>query len=354
MKIILWGMLTGVIAMLRLNMLSIFLGFYIIIGIELIAKKEFKEIFRWIGFGILGVVITIIPVIIYLVKTDCLMECLDSAYFGIMDGFTKRDALYKLKAFNSMSVQFNCSFGMILILSFLIGGTILILTRKINGRENKKYIWGIIIASIINIYANTIASADQMHYMITFIPILCMCISVIIKVYDKLQRKYIEKSIILGALICVISIYGYSKYLEMTFKDYPLADKIGKGLDIYINLESDKDDLIQFIGGRAEAVGANYRNKRFAASKYSYLPLWNTFSVERKQEIVNEVAQDLKENKPKLIFICEYSLTGERKTDEEFYMLLEDKIGWEEFLNKNYIQEESGLFKTMYRIYKRK
>lgn len=90
LEISLWGILTGLIAMLRLNMLSIFLAFYIVIGIDLIRKKEIKEIFRWIKFGLLGFIISIIPVLIYLITNNCLLECLNSAYFNIMERICRK------------------------------------------------------------------------------------------------------------------------------------------------------------------------------------------------------------------------------------------------------------------------
>ena len=79
-KIIIFGILTGLIMQLRLNILAVFLAIFISITIDLIIKKQFKEILRWLLFGIIGVVTSLLPSLVYLVKNDALIECLNTSY----------------------------------------------------------------------------------------------------------------------------------------------------------------------------------------------------------------------------------------------------------------------------------
>ena len=96
-----------------------------------------------------------------------------------------------------------------------------------------------------------------------------------------------------------------------------------------------------------ESVGANFATKRLSASKYSYLPLWHSFTRERKSIMTNELLIDLKEKKPKLIMICKYN-----NNENEFNDLIKDKESWNRFLKENYIKDNESI--KYYTIYKRK
>ena len=336
-EIIIWGILVGIISLLRLNMLSIFLGFFVIIGINLVIKKEFKEIFRWIGFGILGFCITIMPIVIYLIKSNALIDCLNSAYFNIMSGFNSGTVEHKIRNLINMFLEFNESQAFILILSFTITSMVLIIAKKITKKEYKLYIYGIILTIIINSYANSIAGAHQMHYMLTFIPILAMCIALSIKVFDKIQLLYLHKLIVVVVIGGYLSYLGYNQYIHTCKirKNVDYQSTIAGFMEQSVKYVASPDECIQIIGGRAEATGTNYRAQRLAASKYSYLPLWTSFTKERKQEMTSKLIEDIKNNRPKIIMICKY---GEYLM--EFNESIIDKEDWQNFINDNYIEQD--------------
>ena len=183
-EIVVWGILVGIIASLRLNILAIFLSFFIVIGVNLILKKQFKEILRWLGFGIIGFVIGIMPSAIYLIKNNVLIDCLNNAYFNVLDSFNSGTVIDKIQVLNSMLYDFNVSGGMIILLAFTITSIALIINKNITKSEYKLYICGTILAIIINSLANSIAGTHQIRYMMTFIPILTMCIALGMKLYE--------------------------------------------------------------------------------------------------------------------------------------------------------------------------
>lgn len=162
----------------------------------------------------MGFLIPIIPTSIYLIAKNSLIECLNISYFGIMSGFETGDLLYKISIIKKMLLDISQTGAIILILGIIIGGTLLIITKKITEKPYKKYIIGVILAIIINTYANMIAGSDQLHYMITFIPIMCMCIALAIKAYEQIKLNPKVKSILLAIIILSVSlmrIYKISK-----------------------------------------------------------------------------------------------------------------------------------------------
>lgn len=228
------------------------------------------------------------------------------------------------------------------MLIVIISGVILILGKKINETGYKKYIWGTFLAIIINSYANSIAGAFQMHYMLTFIPLICICSGLFIRICDKIPIKYILKVILVTIIVIATSLLPYELYIEITYKRTKKVPENAYAAIIiqYIEKTTNPDDLVQFIGGRVEATQANYKSKRLSASRYSYLPLWPTFTKERKSEMTNELVGELKETKPKLIIICNYSNKNSDPISDkdEFYELIEDKESWNKFLEEIYLE----------------
>ena len=188
-----------------------------------------------------------------------------------------------------------------------------------------------------------------MHYFLTFIPILAIVIALGIKLYDTIKISYWKKIILLVIVVLSLSYNGYKDYIfhciEKTKK--VSENSLNVVIQQYIEDKTNEEDLVQMIGGRMESVGANFATKRLSASKYSYLPLWHSFTRERKSIMTNELLIDLKEKKPKLIMICKYN-----NNENEFNDLIKDKESWNRFLKENYIKDNESI--KYYTIYKRK
>ncbi len=138
-QIVILGILTGLISLLRLNMLAIFAAMFITIGVILIWKKEFKEIARWLICGIIGFVIAITPSIIYLVKNGALMSCLNTAYFDILSGFNAGSILDRLEALKNMLAIMNPTGVITVTILFFAIMAIINLIGKL--RKDGKYIY---------------------------------------------------------------------------------------------------------------------------------------------------------------------------------------------------------------------
>ena len=339
LKILIFGILTGLILQIRLNILAIFLAIFIIIALNLAFNKKFIEILRWLAFGLIGVLISIIPSLIYLLKNGVLVECLNTAYLNILNGFNVRTTTDRVISLLSMIKKVNISYVLFVIAEFFTISIILIIFKKIN-KHNKIYFWTTILAIAINLYANSISGAIHMHYFITFIPVIVMMMGTIFGILKEMNcdnKKIVNILITIIILISVInSCRYYKKFCNVLIN--PENNKFATEIQEYIKNNSEENDLVQLIGGERESVSANFETKRLAASKYSYLPLWDTFTENRKREIAEELIKDIELNVPKLILICKYN--GDY---EEFNGLIEDKQDWNRFLQGNYDIDEKSV-----------
>lgn len=342
--IIFFGILTGLIAQLRLNLLAIFLVMFIAIGITLLVNRSYKQILRWILYGLIGVTISIIPSLIYLIKNGALLDCINSAYLNILNGFNVGSIGDRLNSVFKMIKIVNISGVVFFTIFFIIIICPLINFTKNTKREIKLYNVAIILSMLLNLYANSVSGAVHMHYFFTFIPIIVMLVGVIIRQFDKLPIETLIKVLLLIFLIGILTCKSYIIYCNV-FLRTPNNNILQTQIDDYIYSNTEEEDFVQLIGGSNESVGANFRTERLSASKYSYLPLWRTFTKERKEIMTNELIEELKNNVPKLIFICKQN---EREVNE----LIENKEEWKAFLEENYNTDTNTI--KEYIIYTRK
>lgn len=335
-NIIILGICSAALAMLRLNILLIFLPLFIVIGIRLIIQKRIKEIGKWLLYGLLGFVLLIVPMTIYLLINGAFIECMNSAYLQIMGSFNTEG---RIEAVIEMLTRLNkTTWAATFMIIFVVIGVIAIISRKIKNKDVKYILIGSILTILINIYANSLSGAAQMHYFITFIPIIILSIAVVLYVIETNKKKKIifGVGIVLVFLALIVSFNNYyilAKIIE--FRAIPREEVTSYQIKKYIFENTEKEEKVQMIGGGVESVTANYSTQRFAPTRYNYLPLWNSFKKEKKEEIVNEVVNKLEEENPRLIIIhnSEY---------QEFNSLVQEKEKWNDFLNENYrVDKES-------------
>lgn len=346
-EIIIWGFCSAGLTLLRLNILLIFLPLFIIIAIVLVKQKRIKEIPIWILYGLIGFLIFMIPMVIYLIVNNSLVECLNSAYLQIMSGFNTGTGLDKFLALKKMMIQMNdATKAGILMILFVFVSIGLMIAEKVKNKNICYLLIGTILMIIINMYANSLSGAVQMHYFITFIPIVFLVTALLLYgINEHKDNKIIKISgiivILIGIAISGINYYNMSK--DIITKATSSEGMFTQLIRNYILENSEPTDKVQMIGGGNESVTANYKTRRLSPTRYNYLPLWNSFKDERKAEIVNEVTTTLMQEKPKIIMICE-------NVFEKFNSLIDNKENWDEFLSENYeIDNESILFYTIYK-----
>lgn len=345
-NIIVLGVCSAALAMLRLNILLIFLPLFVVIGIRLIIQKRIKEIGTWLLYGIIGFAILLVPMAIYLAVNGALIECVNDAYLQVLNSFHTGD---RVKAIEDMMTTLNKNtFAATFMKIFVVIGAIALISRKIKNKDLKYILIGSILAILINIYANSLSGAAQMHYFITFIPIIFLAVAILMYSISFNKKSTILK-IIAVIVIIMATLVGANNYYilhkQIVKRKNPLPNNnIIYQIRNYIIENSEIDDTVQMIGGGTEAVTANYKTRRLAPTKYSYLPLWKSIKIDTMRNTVNEVVDKLFIKKPKIIFICDAHL-------ELFETLLNNKDSWQEFLNENYEKQDNTI--EYYTIYKK-
>lgn len=348
-NITLWGICCAGIALLRLNMLLVFLPLFIMIATILWHRKREKEIIIWLLYGVLGFLILIVPMGIYLCVNNALLECLNSAYLQILNGFNSGSAIDKIKALIKMLTILDLeTAGSTLTLFFSIVAIAILCSRKLKNKVESNLLIGALLMIFTNLYTNSLSGAVQMHYFITFIPIMIYILALVLYGINENKNSKVVKIggiilLVLGILVCGKSYcdLGQDILERLSDNNKVIEYKIRK----YIIENSTETDKIQMIGGRNESVTANYQTKRLAPTRYNYLPLWNSFKRERKEKIVNEVVEEIKKEKPKIIMVCLLN-------EEEFNSLVHNKEDWEQFLNQDYNRSLKEI--EFYDIYTRK
>ncbi len=231
----------------------------------------------------------------------------------------------------------------ILIIGFILITLVFIIAKKIEEKPIKYLSIVSMFMLIINLYANSLSGAVQMHYFITFIPIMFVVVALILYAVKKMKNNGLVKILGISAVV-LISILNYYNLTNKIIERYN-SISFSQIVDKYILENSNETDKVQMIGGSGESTGANSRTKRLAPSRYNYLPLWDTFVQERKIEIVNEVVEDIIKEQPKIIMISNLA-------NEEFNLLVENKEVWNNFLENNYKIFEEDI--PLYIIYKLK
>ena len=343
--IVIWGMCTGAIAILKLNVDLIFLGLFMAIGIYYIKNKKEKEIIRWIKYGILGFIIIIVPFLIYLVSKGALVECLNSCYINCVSSFKKIPFQEMIINYLNMLKYINNSCAMTLTLVFIITASMFLIFKKINNKENLYLVLGTLLATLLNICSTMISSYVYAHYFVTFIPIVLLEITIILKILNE-RIKVKVKKYILCIFIILLTVSSYTDTIKqvkfnLTY-EIPETTNYTK-IQEYIVNHTNEDDTVQLIGGMTESVSANFKTKRLAASKYSYL-LGETFQENVRYDMVAKLVEDIYNNFPKLIFI-------NNNSENNFYNFQEDKEKWKEFILKEYEIDSASI--EGYTIYRK-
>ena len=331
-QIVFLGITTAWIAMIRINLLSIFLGAVISILIELLFEKKFKKIWTWLFYGSTGFGLAIVPYVIYFIKNNAFFECMNSVYFGVMSGFNTGGIANRLSTTFLLLKDMNITFSVTLmfILSFVF--VIKIIKNKNSNIEKFIMIFSI-LSFIINTYAISLSGYEQVYYCISFIPIIAVffgwLLNIIIK--NNVDYKYFknkERDILLIGIILIIILPQYLFFVgKIVNNSKPNRSIETKQIIEAINKYTNIDEEVQVIGG-IECL-ANYKTKRISPTKYEYLPMLNGFTDQRKHEINMEFTEEIFNSNTKMIII-------KRNILDVFLSYMENIDKWNDFIEKNY------------------
>lgn len=340
------AMFTGAF-LLRANLIAAFASFGVVLIIVLIIIRNYIAIIRYGLLVLTGIILAALPVAFYLLRKNAFTACLDSAYLGVMKGFNTPSVRVRLKVTLRMMAKLNNSYLSILFFFFILIAFYLLFTRKQINMERLLLLISSAFSFALNIYVNSISGVYHPHYYMSFIPIILIPSVVFWDILYKLVLKLLlmlnkkaaglkYASVVFISGICLIlslnNIQSNNKVITASLqKAATIQDTRAYKLSRYIDENTRPDDRIYFLT-YSGATTVLYRAKRLAASKYSYLPInLESFTVQRKKEMVTEVVSELLQRHPTMMVV-------DPLWYEEFLGFLDNKQQWEDFIKHNYIE----------------
>lgn len=298
-EIIFLGFAFAVVCLLRINMIGLWGVYVLIILIKLFIEKKYKDIFKYMGLFILGLLIIFIPTFTYMISNNIFGAFIDSYLIFNL----KYSSVSLFDKYNSFIY-----FSSILIVLVALVSNMLFLFNKNN--FNKNILIANMLSLIVNLVAISLSGKTYMHYAMVLIPNLLIPYILLLIYFSKNEKM---KFIILLYLIIYIlkpSITSYIDNLKF-IKSYDNSEYLNTA-DYIKNNTSEKDKISIFGNKNILYVLSN----RYSASKYSY----QTPIIDYDKKIFEEYVNDISINKPKIIYFYEESLELRRIVEELGYI----------------------------------
>ena len=280
------GLLCGLTFFIRANLIVVFVGFGIGIGINLLIEKRFKELLRYILFAALGFIIVCVPIFIYLLYNNCFYDFIDIV-------FKNNFSMKKLGLLNS--IYLIRKFSPIAFLVLFINIFICWFKAFFNPdkKENKQWnkLITILALTLVTILFNCVSKTIYRHYLISFLPIILLAFNNVIEILLKIIRN---KNLTYTILILIIGTYVIINHNKLfIFQTIQPNSNIIQ----YIKENTNSNDKISIIGFADEIY---YLSNRESASRIDYF-LNNTFDDNAQSKMFNQFIEEIKENFPEII-----------------------------------------------------
>lgn len=295
-RLIICGLSCGAVLLLRPNMVGTWFVFCLVILIDCIKNKKFSELMKFIVYFVIGLLIILVPVIVWLVVNGAFVEFWN-AYIVFNGIYSKTVVTEDTTMFiNIWRSLFDFINNYVILAAFII----IIMSIK---KDRKNIIY--LIYMIISLLLICLSGRKYLHYMIVFIPIITYPFSVLFEWFDKKNNKNyyvkIAKNIVIIYLLSNIIIPVWLSTIQEIPKYYYFKDKdnITENIRNMINLireKTDEKDKISVYGN--EAIYYVLSN-RMHATKYSYqYPIGRVLP-----DILDEYFEQLADEKPKILIV---------------------------------------------------
>lgn len=287
-KLVVCGACFSAVCLLRINMISLWVTFCILILVQCIINKQFKELLRFIIFFLIGFLIVFLPITIWLTFNGAFKLFIEDYIIFNLSYTSVATIGEKYSAFVYYS---NYS----VILATIIYNIFIVIKDK-NDRMFNAFHLVYILLTLITV---SMSGRTYAHYGMILLPcIIYPFVHFIFKI-DKIDEPSIFKTFImiyvLVTIICppwlnttrnIGSLYDNRK----TSTIEPVINEVVT----YIKDNSEVTDKISVYGNWDIIY---ILTKRMPASKYTY-----TYPIgDVKPEILDEYFEDIKSNKPKFI-----------------------------------------------------
>ncbi|MDR3047685.1 MAG: hypothetical protein LBU51_08785 [Bacteroidales bacterium] len=298
-ELVILGLCFASSILIRINMFPLWLGFCLILTIKMIAKHKISSLLKYITFFCIGIIIIIIPVMLYLylnnALTDFIVQNLASGSSRAFQGFSLKEMI---KSFFIIIEKKYC------FLPLLIGSLWII--KNIH----TEYIWFYVsytISFILTVLFHAVIRTNFDHYNMVLVPFLVpvfvFCITYLYKYLSSVKYKKIAVLLMVFILFAmpvlktIDDIFDFLKNKEHE-REYLIA--MGKEID---KNTGDGDTII--------SLGFNCNpylfTNRKSASKFIYQTSGVNYYPEAQQKFLNDISK-----KPPAIIVI-------RKNEEQRY-----------------------------------
>ena len=336
------GACIAAIVLLKLNIIMFIAVAVLGVIIVLVKEKQIKTLITVTLFSLAGFLIFTAPFAIWLIMTDSLSACLETAYFGAVGAFSEIPQMTRITNVFSMVFAFIQSGGFFIIILF--GSVLPFYLYKTKGQGNT--LKTLLIICFFGLFAtlagNSVSGEGYNHYFTSFVPVMLLpTVWFSRAVYTFLctnnARSFAANAAVLAFafLISMDSVAVLKGNITNNLRngtDSYLYDPCILISD-YVRANSSPDDTVQLFGD-GPVVTSYYRAGRIAASNHFYFGN-GRFTEEIKREFANEILRDIKEARPKILLFTEHQLW-------DFTQHLDDPGEFDKFLEENYTVDENN------------
>lgn len=186
-----WGICVGVVSFLRLNLVFMWIGIVCVVLVKLAVDRKFKLFMRSVCSGLFGILIGVLPAIIYCVRFKCLKQMIDaSILFNIR--YATHSGMNLLDKFMSLF----SNMGSKIIIGLCLASLIVIARSSVDAYMKSIYVLSLVF-SLISVGMSGYAYGHYYEYLIPFVlPLILYFV----------KRIRIKKNILLVIGVFIMSI----------------------------------------------------------------------------------------------------------------------------------------------------
>ncbi len=294
LRLMICGICFGAVCLLRINMVSLWLVFCIMVLIQSIYQKKVKEIPGFLGFFLLGCGIFVLPFAIYLLYHHALDDFFEqyivfNQMYASDENFVTTQGQIGALVFFGVTLAFGAAFVYLLLL----------LAKK----ERRFFHIGFLCYMVVTLLLICMSGQQYRHYGMTLLPALVYPYSLMAERFLSSEgKKKTVYGIAAGVLFIGIACNNWymlalNVYQEVVQKNIYI-DKQIQAVTVYVEENTTEEDEISVYGNRNMVYNLSGRK---SASKYSYQKPIGAICP----EIMEEYFAELEEKKPELIVVIE-------------------------------------------------
>ena len=324
-EVILSGLFCGLVLFLKMNLLILWIVYIPVVICIYIKNKRYKELIKTILLFILGMLLVIIPVLIYFLVNNALSDFIYCVFT-----FNFKYAGYEGEMPAKIDIlKYFLKLSKLIIIAFIVG--LLVLINQIKNKQKYLELTLSIAYFIIAILELVLIGRDYSYYGIMLIPALIVPFTLglenirIIKNIKLKMATIIIAILILGIASIENILVQFSK-IKMTSTYIPKQELIN-----YIKENTDKEDNILILWNACTYY--NLTDRKYDG-KYMYqIPL-----VLSDDKILKEFIEELQNNKPDLI-IYPYEYKG----FQDMLYTYDDYIDNIKMTNPEFLEDEATM-----------